>query len=656
MQREAFKVKSGAEYDHLFPKALMTTVVTKKGATVADTIKLIPKIVNETKWQAEKFAAFIKGNTLEETCRNIWDFVYNHIAYRKDDEGKEQVRSFARAWNDRHNFLKDPRGGFLKDENGDKIPGGVDCDCMTTFISTTLSVLKIKHALRIVKFWQDHYQHIYPIVYLPGGGHITLDCVVNNFNYEEPYSEKKDTTMDLEYLNGVYDSNKNRTVDSIDMAGSNEYSNDISGLGKLFKKASGGGAHKSGPIKKVFQKGGLKQVVKNTTQNVKATVQAVKSGNLKDAAKRFINLTNKINPGTIPIRAGILAALKTNFFKIAQRLKYAYLNDTEAQKRGVDMGKLSRLRQIRDKLENTFYSMGGNKDNFKEAILTGRGNRDKDVVAGLGYVSQDLNKMRMDVPISQLLGSEMYNDENIHGVEGLGEVATAAVIAAATGILGAIAVLLKQVGSMFPKKSKENQDFENIDGEGAKTTEEASVNTETNPTQQTNTFSSDSFNTTSNVDSGTKNESETVQTRNSSSTTTPTRNLDTNSNNSSSTFTNDEGNNTSNTPATNQSDSSTEDASNNTPAVNNNSSESVAKLEKSFWQKNKVWIIPSSVGLGLLIITGVSYKLLNKPDGTKLQYATHGLNGVPKSRKKRKKKGGHKPKIKSKKKKAVAFI
>lgn len=651
MEREAFIVKSGTEYDHLFPKALMTTIVTKKGATVEDTIKLIPKIVRETSWQARKFAAFIKGKNLHETCRNIWEFVYNQVAYKKDDRNKEQVRSFARTWNDRHNFLKDNKGNLLKDKNGNEIPGGVDCDCMTTFISTTLYVLGIKHALRIVKFWENHYQHIYPIVYLPDGGHITMDCVVKNFNYEEPYSEKKDTTMDLEYLNGVYDSGKN--IDAIDMAESNENYNDIAGLGKLFKRASGGGsAPKKGIVKKVFQKGGLKQVVKSTAQNVKQTVKDVKSGGAKVLVKKVMNLTNKANPGAIPIRAGILAALKTNFFKIAQRLKYAYLSDAEAQNKGVDMGKLARLRQIRDKLENIFFDLGGNKANFKEAILTGRGNRNKDVVAGLGYTQGDLNGMSTDARISTLLG-DMYYDEHINGLEGLGEVgevATAAVIVAATGILGAIAVLLKQVGSMFPKKSKESQDFENIDAETTEAQKAASQEVMTDSTQNFTPPNPDMKNspeitTSQNNTSTPRSEAEsnirTVNTNTGSGTNTQ--------NTSDSSDTTSTANDSSD--ATDQTEKPATESGSNLPAKKEDITPGSNARTISFWQKNKNWIVPTSVGTGILLVSVISYKMLNrKPDPSRLQ-----LSGTPDTRKKPKKKGGNKPKIKSKK-TTVAYV
>jgi hypothetical protein len=128
MQRESIKVKPGFEYDHYFPKAKLITITKKKGATVADTMLLIPVVVRETLFHTKRFAEeVIKADTLEKTCRRLWEFVFTYIAYKKDGDNdsdviKEQVRSPARTWHDRHNT----------DEYGN--PMGVDCDCYSVFL------------------------------------------------------------------------------------------------------------------------------------------------------------------------------------------------------------------------------------------------------------------------------------------------------------------------------------------------------------------------------------------------------------------------------------------------------------------------------------------------------------------------------------------
>lgn len=415
-RRETVRVKNGKEYDHLFPRAMLTTITKKEGATVADTIRFIPQVVRETLFHTKKIAKVLKGNNIRETCSNIWHFVYDHIAYKKDEDGKEQVRSPARAWHDRGNIQ------------------GVDCDCYTVFISSILSNLKIRHKLRITKYKEDRFQHIYPIVPLNDGSYITIDCVVRNFDYEEPYSEKKDTNMDLEYLNGIYDSNN---IDTIDLVGIYDDRMAMSELGRLFRKKSSGGSggnHEGGGKKK---------------------------GKLKNVLKKGLHLTNILNPATATLRAGVLLSAKLNVMKIGERLKWAYLSDEAAKSKGIDMAKFAKLKNIKDKLEKIFYGMGGKPENLKKAILTGKGNKNHEV-SGMGSSYNLLEGLDENASPSTILGSEMYQDE-LSGVNddfgGLG-VVTATAIASATGVIGAIAALLKSVGNMFPKKGKEGESSE----------------------------------------------------------------------------------------------------------------------------------------------------------------------------------------------------
>ena len=174
-------IKSGNEYDHLFPRSENDNKTIRRNANVYHTVDFIPKVVKETLEQTKSISKILKGTTTYETCSNIWHFVYGHINYKKDNDGYEQIRSPARTWHDRIQ--------------------GVDCDCYSVFISSILMNLGIPHILRITKYHRDYFQHIYPIVPY-NGKYITIDCVTDNFNYEVPFSEKKDYPMDLQYLNG----------------------------------------------------------------------------------------------------------------------------------------------------------------------------------------------------------------------------------------------------------------------------------------------------------------------------------------------------------------------------------------------------------------------------------------------------------------------
>jgi hypothetical protein len=366
------KIKSGAAFNHLFPKPIGDEVEIKREADVSATVAFIPKVVFETLNDTNRVAKLLKGNTINETCENIWHFVYEHIQYAKDKDGVEQIRRPARAWHDRTR--------------------GVDCDCYTVFISSILTNLHIPHTYRITKYKnRNYFQHIYPIVPTGDGIYLTIDCVVNEYNYEEPYTEKKDTPMKLHYLNGI-DTDQNQAlmtttenVDTLDLMGTD----DFDGMGKI------------------------------------------SLSKLKEGAKKALHVVNRLNPATGLLRVGVLASMKLNLMKIAGRIRYAYLTDEQAKAKGLDMQKLQKLRSILKKLEDVFYSGGGLKENLKKAILTGKGNKDHEV-SGLG-MSPDAEHYDENTPLNVLL-SGIYEDEAVEGLNGLGFVT-------ATG-------LIKQIGGM----------------------------------------------------------------------------------------------------------------------------------------------------------------------------------------------------------------
>jgi hypothetical protein len=399
------QLKNGNEFNYLFPTASGEYKTIRKYADVNDTLQFIPKVVQSTLHHTKQLAQQLQGNTLDATCRNIWEFVYQHIAYKKDNEGKEQIRSPARAWQDR--------------------ASGVDCDCYTTFISSILTNLKIPHTYRIAKYWKPYFQHIYPIVPIAigmnNGKYITIDCVVEKYNYEEPFSEKKDTKMDLQYLNGldgqeVYTEDA-LTIDAQDLMGGNDDDMLLGDMGKL-------------PNWMTIPK------IRGKPANIFSKVAFV---------------VNRANPATILLRNGVLASMKLNLFKVAQRLKWAYLSDEDAKKKGLIMVRFEKLKAVRAKLEGLFYKAGGNPDNLKKAIMKGKGNRNHEV-SGLGDVTE----------------YEAFGE--------LGEPVTATAIASAAGIVGAIAGLIKSIGNIFPDKGKEGAvDFDKVENANGTTSTASEV-------------------------------------------------------------------------------------------------------------------------------------------------------------------------------------
>lgn len=374
------QIKDGSAYNYLMPKAKLTDTTTKKGASLQDTMALIPVVVKQCKWQTEKLAQVLKGSSTYTTCSNIWEFLYEHIRYHKDEENREQIRSPARSWHDRQH--------------------GIDCDCYSTFISCLLTNLGIPHMLRITKYSTDRFQHIYPIVPTGKGKYITIDCVTDQFNYETPYTAKQDTTMDLQFLEGFEENGM----------GSDE-------LGK---------------------RGWFQRFTHNA-----------------------LHAFNRFNPVTTILRNGILACMKLNLFKVAQRLKYAYLTEQQAKAKGMDLDKWRHLVRVKDKMANIFYGAGGKSNSLMHAMLKGKGNHNHDV-NGLGYIPDEgIFGMDENTPLPQLLGRAIYESENEReGFGELGDPVTATAVGSATGIMGIIAELLKKIGNPFAKKDdKGSEDF-----------------------------------------------------------------------------------------------------------------------------------------------------------------------------------------------------
>lgn len=413
MERSGVAVKSGREYDHLFPKAEGETIIINREATVEDTLNLIKKTLHLTLKDTERIAKVLKGRTLDETCSNIWHFVFDHIKYQRDERGKEQVRRPARTWANRHT--------------------GVDCDCMTAFISSILTNLKIPHKNRIAMYkYERGWQHIYPVVPKDGRlnsklkdreDYIVIDCVKYDYDSEEPYLEFKDYAMTLEYLNGAEEEDGIYEIPPItdiqDLAAASDDEEELGRIGQWVKKAA---------------------------KNVGKTVKKV-----GDAAGKGIRAVNRYaNPGTILLRNGFLLAMKINMKNVAGRLRYAYLSDAQARTMNIDINELNKLRRIKDRAETIYWQAGGKKENLRKAILEGKGNKDRKVPLTLAGFEGHEEGEDQDAEMILMYGT----------VEGeLGEPASATALAAAAGTVAAVAAALSQVKGLFKKESPEARSF-----------------------------------------------------------------------------------------------------------------------------------------------------------------------------------------------------
>jgi hypothetical protein len=575
-------IKNGFAYDRLFPRAQGDVYTVRKNASLEDTVAFIPKVVHKHLHQTKAIARKLKGSSLYDSCSNIWHFVYNHIQYEKDKQGFEQIRSPARAWHDRRE--------------------GVDCDCYSVFISSILLNLGIPHILRITRYRQPYFQHIYPVVPAPSG-EIIIDCVANQFDYEVPYSAKKDFPMDLQFLNGFDDPDSIGDTDDFPEG----YTGELGDLGKF---------------------------------------------RLKVNFKKVLHAVNKFNPATVLLRNGLLASMKLNVGGVANKLRWSYLTPAQATAKGITAQKLAKLVKVRNSLEKIFFGAGGQLKNLKKAILKGKGNKDKAVIAGLGSLDfEDIDRMSVNTPLEQLLGPDIYYSENertFQGFQGfgeLGEPVTLASMGAASGVIMKLVSALKKIGGLFSSKGQGGSDGQSS-GDSAGQDDKGDA----------------SGGASSGSDSPPSNAPAAAIT---SDTESPPAPVLTNRVSASSAGAGEDGTSSAGSAAPPVTDDNNSSGTNNlspagitTPVIPVSAATGASALtagssslpvKDSFWTKNKSWLKPVAIGAGGLTLLAIGYHFL-KP---KAHPGGASLSGVPGSRKNHHRKTKHK---KAPKKKAVALL
>ena len=137
-------IKDGSRFNAYFPPPDERDRVIINDGEVTDTVELMEKVVWKYLDDTKRIAPLLQRSSTIETCQAIWEFVYQFIQYKLDKRGLEQLRRPARSWAERST--------------------GVDCDCMSIFVSSILTNLQIPHSFRITKYSADSWQHVYVIV------------------------------------------------------------------------------------------------------------------------------------------------------------------------------------------------------------------------------------------------------------------------------------------------------------------------------------------------------------------------------------------------------------------------------------------------------------------------------------------------------------
>ena len=227
----------------------------------------------------------------------------------------------------------------------------------------------------------------------------------------------------------------------------------VDGLGEL------------GFLKKVGK--GLKNATKFVGRKVVKPVTKGVSNAARFTGKKILKpVVSKVNryanPATILLRNGFLASMKLNLFKVAEKLRFGYLSDAEARKRGVNMGEFNKLKKAIVKANKIYELAGGKKENLKNAILKGKGNEDKAVplsgLEGFGEVTEYADDFERFILESDPALVEEYIDEE---VEGLG-VVTSSAIAAASAAVGSVAALRSKITGVFDKAKNTTEQAQSL--------------------------------------------------------------------------------------------------------------------------------------------------------------------------------------------------
>lgn len=467
------KIKEGKSYDRLFPKPESEDRIIIQDGEVEDTVGLMKKVVWRYIGDTQKIAPQLKASDTRSTCRNIWEFLYHHIQYKLDQRGLEQLRRPARSWADRKS--------------------GIDCDCFSIFASSILCQLQIPHAFRITKYGGPYFQHVYVVV-PHGNGLVLIDPVLSQFDYEKPFSEHKDFSMNLSgidvavlsghpqdehqnlLLNGPkwldIDESKteaqmeavyNYLVSTRNTVASNPefiaHIEDPTAFLKMLDYAinywytdqrdqalevlaeneqrinlQNGFSGLDSPEDEDLHwaEDYLDGSRKGFFQRVGDFAKRVGKG-VSKAAKNVGKAIVRYNPVSVTARLGFLAAMKMDLRKMASKLKWAYASQAQAAQKGISSTQWQRSRSALAKIERLYADkLQGKRSALKDAILKGR--------AG-GLNGQ--------------LHPEAYQ------MEGLGEpITVGASIAAATPVIVAAIKILKDAGLFAPGEDSSTENLE----------------------------------------------------------------------------------------------------------------------------------------------------------------------------------------------------
>ncbi len=172
----------------LIPPPNNKQVLKNADGQTRDIIKEVLDCYQDSRDQLIKFAPNLQGQTLLETCCNIWKFWKANVRYQVDNDGEQWIKTPAKFW----------QSGFG------------DCKSYSVAVASSLHCLGIDGKFRFTSYdgKKDVPTHVY-VVAKDGRKEIIIDCVWTGFNSQKPYTKKWDYNMTKVYRLSGTDSTDN---------------------------------------------------------------------------------------------------------------------------------------------------------------------------------------------------------------------------------------------------------------------------------------------------------------------------------------------------------------------------------------------------------------------------------------------------------------
>jgi hypothetical protein len=124
-----------------------------------------------------------------------------------------------------------------------------------------------------------------------------------------------------------------------------------------------------------------KGFLKKIGAKIKTGVQKFKENHPKIA--KVANALNKFNPATVTIRLSMEPFIRGNAFQMAEKMAVGYSTEAQAKNLGYTRAEWLQFVDAKDKAEQKWVSLGGEKDYFQKMIMNGVGAK-KAGLKGLG--------------------------------------------------------------------------------------------------------------------------------------------------------------------------------------------------------------------------------------------------------------------------------